>query len=263
MANRTPRRSRPKGCARCAERGKEAFDWDIRMAFQPIVDLASGGIFAHEALVRGPDGQGAGEVLSRVNHDNRYAFDQTCRVVAIESAARLGIPDPISINFMPNAVYNPENCIQTTLWTADKYDFPLERIVFEFTETESVSDLAHLKNIFEEYHGHGFRTAIDDFGSGYSGLLRLADLRPDFVKLDMDLTRDIQNHPRRRKIVSAMVALCADLDITLVAEGIETEDEASCLFDMGICIQQGFLFARPAFDSFVPRDALDFCRAAA
>ena len=174
---KTPKLRRPKGCAKCADRGKDAFALDLKMAFQPIVDVTDGSIFAQEALVRGPNGEGAGFVLGQVNPGNRYAFDQKCRVTTIESAARLGMTDPISINFMPNAVYNPENCIQTTLWTADKCDFPLENIIFEFTEGEAVSDLAHLKNIFEEYRSHGFRTAIDDFGSGYSGLIRLADLR--------------------------------------------------------------------------------------
>ena len=236
---------KPKGCEMCAERGKDAFALDLNMAFQPIVDTREGTIFAHEALVRGPKGEGAGFVLEQVNHENRYAFDQKCRVTAIEAATRAGITDRISINFMPNAVYKPENCIQTTLWAADKCDFPLENIIFEFTEGEAVSDLAHLKNIFHEYRSHGFLTAIDDFGAGYSGLIRLADLRPDLVKLDMELIRDIPNHPRRQKIVRAVTQLCEDLGITLIAEGIETETEAAALRDLGVHRGQGWLLGKP------------------
>lgn len=258
-----PRMPKPKGCDMCAERGKDAFALDLKMAFQPIVDTREGKIFAHEALVRGPNGEGAGFVLDRVTHENRYAFDQKCRVTAIESASRAGIRDRISINFMPNAVYKPENCIQTTLWAADKCDFPLENIIFEFTEGEAVSDLGHLKNIFEEYRSHGFLTAIDDFGAGYSGLIRLADLRPDLLKLDMALIRDIQNHPRRRKIVSAMVRLCDDLGITVIAEGIESEDELYCLEDMGIGLFQGYLLARPRLEAHAPPADINFASRAA
>ena len=86
---------RPKGCELCATRGKDVFDLDIRMAFQPIVDVSNGVIFAHEALVRGPAGESAGSVLSQVNAENRYAFDQKCRVVAIETASRIGLDSPI------------------------------------------------------------------------------------------------------------------------------------------------------------------------
>lgn len=243
-------KNRPEGCKLCATRSKEKFDLDIRMAFQPIVDSAQRSVFAYEALVRGPAGEGAVSVLSQVNHENRYAFDQKCRVVAIETAARIGLTDPISINFMPNAVYKPENCIQTTLWAADKCNFPVENIIFEFTEGELVSDLQHLKNIFDEYAKQGFRTAIDDFGSGYSGLIRLADLRPDIVKLDMELIRDIHMHPRRRKIVSAILALCEDLEIQLLAEGIETAAEYNCLADLGIEVFQGYLFGKPTLERF-------------
>ena len=254
---------KPKGCEMCAERGKDAFALDLKMAFQPIVDTREGTIFAHEALVRGPNGEGAGFVLDQVNPENRYAFDQKCRVTAIESASRAGITDRISINFMPNAVYKPENCIQTTLWAADKCNFPLENIIFEFTEGEAVSDLAHLKNIFEEYRSHGFQTAIDDFGAGYSGLIRLADLRPDLLKLDMALIRDIQDHPRRRKIVGAMVRLCEDLGITMIAEGIETEAELYCLEDMGIALFQGYLLAKPMLEGHHATDEINFAARAA
>lgn len=243
--------ARPKGCEMCAMRSKDRFEMDIQMAFQPIVDVARGSIFAHEALVRGPNGEGAGTVLAQVNHENRYAFDQKCRVVAIETASALGIQDPISINFMPNAVYKPENCIQTTLWAADKANFPIENIIFEFTEGEAVSDLQHLKDIFSEYSKRGFRTAIDDFGSGFSGLIRLADLRPDILKLDMELIRDIHMHPRRRKIVGSIVSMCAELNITILAEGIETSAEYRCLEDLGITLFQGYLLGRPVLDGFL------------
>jgi EAL domain-containing protein (putative c-di-GMP-specific phosphodiesterase class I) len=151
------------------------------MAFQPIVDVRTRAVFGHEALVRGKGGEGAAEVLARVHDDNRYAFDQTCRVTAIDLAAHLGLEGMLSINFLPNAVYRPETCILATLQAASEVHFPTERIMFEVTESERVLDHAHLQTIFHEYSRQGFTTAIDDFGAGHSGLNLLADFQPDIV----------------------------------------------------------------------------------
>ncbi|HSG53214.1 MAG TPA: EAL domain-containing protein, partial [Rheinheimera sp.] len=90
----------------------QSLGFDIRMAFQPIIDWHSKNIFAYEALVRGPNGEGAGWVFERINDSNKYYFDQACRVRAIETAARLGCDRYLNINFLPNAVYNPETCIK-------------------------------------------------------------------------------------------------------------------------------------------------------
>ena len=115
------------GCQGCKTEGDL---FDIAMAFQPIVDGESGLPFAFEALVRGRQGEGAAEVLSRVTAENRYAFDQQCRVAAIEGAVAAGILDTnakLSINFLPNAVYSPVACIQLTLKTARATGFPTDR----------------------------------------------------------------------------------------------------------------------------------------
>ncbi|MEO1491054.1 MAG: EAL domain-containing protein [Pseudomonadota bacterium] len=252
-----------QGCDKCSKRGKTKFAIDIRMAFQPIVDVDKHLVFAHEALVRGPEGEGAGWVLSQVDHETRYAFDQLCRVTAIETAARLNMADRISINFMPNAVYNPENCIQTTLRTAEKCAFPLENLIFEFTEGEDISDVAHLSHIFDEYRKHGFGVAIDDFGAGFSGLGKLAELQPDLVKLDMALIRGIDRDDRRRIIVDGIVEICTRLKITVIAEGIETEEEMSTLVDHGITLLQGYYFAKASLEAAVVPDGFSPRRAAA
>ena len=134
-------------CEHCAERKGRAFAHEITMAFQPIFDLETGKVFAQEALLRGSDSRGAGEMLGLVDEENLYNFDQTCRVTAIGLAAQLGSRDALSINFMPNAVYDPSTCIRRTLWATDAYDFPIEKIIFEFTEVERVRDKDHLKSI--------------------------------------------------------------------------------------------------------------------
>lgn len=228
------------------------------MAFQPIVDIAGKTIFAHEALVRGVGGEGAFSVLSQVADENRYAFDQECRVKAIEMATALDLPRDgarLSINFMPNAVYEPRACIRLTLATALRTGFPLDRIIFEFTEDEKV-DTNHLLNILRTYRAMGFKTAIDDFGAGYAGLGLLSKFQPDIVKLDMELVRGIDRDEVKQKIVKSMLDLMAGLGVQTICEGVETDDELQTLQGLGATLIQGYALARPAFESLVGPEVL-------
>jgi len=235
------------GCAQC--RNADPLPFDFSYAFQPIVDTDARKVFAHEALVRGPAGEPASTVLSRITADNRYSFDQACREKAIRIAASLNLTSHLSINFLPNAIYRAEVCIRSTLQAAERYGFPVERIIFETVEGEQVSDGKWLAEILSEYKRIGFKTAIDDFGAGFAGLNLLADFQPDMVKLDMALIRGIDQSPPRRAIVAGVVSMCAQLGIHVIAEGIETRDEAHCLSDLGIRLMQGYWFGRPQFES--------------
>ncbi|AIZ34066.1 EAL domain-containing protein [Pseudomonas parafulva] len=235
------------GCAQC--RNLDSLGFDITMAFQPIVHVPTGKPFAYEALVRGLNGEGAADILAKVSADNMYRFDQACRVKAIEQAAALGLNHldhcKLSINFLPNAVYRASTCIRATLEATRTFDFPAEKLMFEVTEGERVEDPEHLKSIFAEYKNQGFTTAIDDFGSGYSGLNLLAEFQPDILKLDMALTRRISKDPVRQAIVAGIVLVALRLGITLVAEGIETQAECDALSGLGVELMQGYLFAKP------------------
>lgn len=230
------------------------------MAFQPIYDAAAGRVWGYEALVRGLAGEGAYEVLSKVSPEQRYRFDQDCRVKAIELAARLfpaGGDLILSINFMPNAVYEPAACLRATLLAAARCSFPLSSIMFEFTENEEVTDTAHLTNIITEYRKHGFTTAIDDFGAGHAGLGLLVDFQPDLIKIDMKLIRGIEASPARRAVVAGIVAIAGDLNISVLAEGVETEAEFRVLKAAGVRLFQGYWFAKPAFEKLPPVHIVD------
>lgn len=235
------------GCADCMH--GEGLAFDFTMAFQPIVNLATGEVFAHEALARGLNNESAGFVFQQVNAGNRYRFDQTCRIKAIQLASQLGIRSHLSINFMPNAVYQPELCIRTTLEAAKKFDFPINQIIFEITEAEKVEDHQHLREIIQYYKSRGFLTAIDDFGAGYAGLNLLADIQTDLLKLDMALVRNVDQDTVRQSIIKGILVVCKDLGIKVIAEGIETYEEMSVLRDFGIELFQGYYFAKPAFQS--------------
>ncbi|RUO19562.1 diguanylate phosphodiesterase [Aliidiomarina haloalkalitolerans] len=223
--------------------------FNIQMAFQPIVDIQAEKVYAYEALVRGEQGQGAGEVLAQITSDNMYSFDQTCRMTAIEQAAALALKSKLSINFMPNAIYEPETCLERTLRTAKKLSFPHQNIIFEVTEHEKIENHSLLVEVFDTYKKHGFLTAIDDFGEGYAGLNLLADFQPDLLKLDMNLIRNIHERRVNQIIVKGILAVACELDIKVIAEGIETPDEVSALKDLGIYLMQGYHFARPQLNA--------------
>ena len=221
------------------------------MAFQPIIDVQAATVYAYEALVRGIEGQSAASVLGQVTEENRYAFDQSCRIKAITLASQLGLAETgamLSINFMPGAVYSPAACIKVTLKTAREVCFPLDRLIFEIVEAEKVLSPQHLLDIAHEYRSCGFKIALDDYGAGWSGVNLLADLPTDIVKLDMALTRDLDRRPRAAAIVKSTVDLCRSLNTEVVAEGVETVEECNLLRDSGIRLMQGYLFAKPAFE---------------
>lgn len=215
------------------------------MAFQPILDVKANSVFAYEALVRGVNGESAANILSQVNEKNRYRFDQAIRVKAIDLATRLGMTTRLSINFLANAVYRAETCIRATLEAAKLYNFPIERIIFEVTEGERIDDKAHLASIIKEYKRQGFKTAIDDFGAGYSGLNLLAEFQPDFIKLDLELVRHIHQDRIKQAILHGIMTVCNEVGIEIIAEGVESKAEYEFLALSGVRYMQGFYFAKP------------------
>jgi EAL domain-containing protein (putative c-di-GMP-specific phosphodiesterase class I) len=118
--------------------------------------------------------------------------------------------------------------------------------MFEFTENERIADAGHIQNIIDTYRALGFLTAIDDFGAGYAGLGLLARLRPDLIKVDIELVRDIDTNPRKQVILAGIINLARGLDLQVMAEGVETEQELTVLRAAGISLFQGYLFAKPA-----------------
>ncbi len=131
--------------------------------------------------------------------------------------------------------------------------------MFEFTEVEKIDDTQHIKRVVEYYQSLGFTTATDDFGSGYSGLNLLADFQTDIIKFDMELIRGIHTNQARQAIVKHCIAMFKEMNITPLAEGIETYEEYQWLRGVGVHLMQGYLFAKPEFESLpaVNFDALN------
>lgn len=234
-------------CAHCS--GDMPFGFS--MAFQPIVNVAHRDIYAYEALVRGLNNESAFFILNQVNDELLYRFDQGCRVKAIELASQLKMDRPLSINFLPNAVYEPESCIKATLEVSERVGWPLDQLIFEITETEKVRDRQHIKDIIDAYKEMGFTVALDDFGSGYANLDLLTTLSPNKLKIDRQLVMDCDKDRRRQSMLMALITMGQRLNMALVAEGVETVTEARWLMDAGIHLQQGFFYAKPAFEHII------------
>ncbi len=227
-------------------------DW-LTSFFHPIVEAHTGLVFGYEALIRARHPQtqeliGAGPIIASAHQLKlEHVLDQQARRTAIKHAAALDIPNiRFFINFLPNTIYDPEICLRTTMEAADKYHLDPARLVFEVVETERIPDMARLRHILDYYRSRGVGTAVDDMGAGFASLQYLAELRPDYVKIDRDLMVRAEHEDDARRDLDMIVGKAKEMGIFVIAEGIETPAQMQVSLEAGVDYLQGFLFARPA-----------------
>ncbi|WP_207484714.1 EAL domain-containing protein [Arenibaculum pallidiluteum] len=221
----------------------------LRPAFQPIFDR-SGAAYGHEALLRGlgEDGAlvGGGRLIGVAEEAGMlFTVDQIGRRQAIEGAARAGLNGHLFVNFNPTSIYDPEACLGTTFDAVRRLGLNPRTVVFEVTESTQVRDRTHLLSILDYYRRAGFLVALDDVGAGFSGLSLLREVKPDVIKIDMDLVRDVDQDRFRQSIVTHLAAIARENGALILAEGIETEAEHRWLQGAGIDLFQGFGLGRP------------------
>ncbi|MEQ9334676.1 EAL domain-containing protein [Thalassobaculum sp.] len=222
--------------------------------FQPIVaasDPDPARPFAREGLFRMSDRDGTlippAHVFAVAQDAGLlFSLDLVARRSAVEAAARARVRSKVFVNFNPSSVYDPAYCLRTTAAAIADLGMRPSDVVFELTETHRANDKAHLKGILAFYRQAGFGVALDDVGAGWSGLTLLHELRPDYVKIDMDLIRDVQDDPFKQTIVHHLLSIAREHGIRTIAEGIETEAEARWLRGEGVDYLQGYLYGRPA-----------------
>ncbi|WP_038038501.1 EAL domain-containing protein [Thermorudis peleae] len=231
----------------------------LTSVFQPIVraDRPSE-IIGYEALLRGVHEDGsllpAGMILSAARDAGLMtALDVAGRTCAIREAKRHHLSGLLFINFTPTAVYDPAACLMTTVKAAHDAGLNPASVVFEVIEAEELDDLEHVQAVLQAYRAFGFRVALDDIGSGYSGLSWLSVLRPDFLKIDRQLVHGVADDHVKATILNKIIELGHELGITVIAEGVERLHDFFWLRDHGAALVQGFLFARPA----APPPAID------
>lgn len=224
-------------------------DFEFSFAFQPIVDVGRREISSFEALVRGPNGEPAASVLQQVSDVNYHRFDEICRWKALEMASRLQVPRRLNINISAKGLYLVDLNITATFKASRTSGFPVKNIIFEITESESLTDHHLLFKNLRVLQDFGFKTAIDDFGMGYSGLKLLLEYQPNYIKLDRELVSHIDKNPIKQHVFSGIQRMCQKLSIDIVAEGVERDEEYIWLNNEGVDYFQGYYFARPAFES--------------
>lgn len=219
--------------------------------FQPIIDAHTNQIVAYECLSRGLKMDGTIMPPNLMFHSARktemiFNLDRQCRISAIKNSKLKKIDKMIFINFTPTSIYNPEFCLRDTVKTATELNFDFNKIVFEVVESDKVENFVHLKSILDFYIRMGFQVALDDLGSGYSSLNLLASLKPNIVKIDIELVRDIDKDIAKKAIVSSLVGICKEIGSLSLAEGIETRSEMEMLKSIGVDLMQGYLFGKPS-----------------
>jgi EAL domain-containing protein (putative c-di-GMP-specific phosphodiesterase class I) len=215
---------------------------DLTVVFQPIVSMADGSLFAHEALVR----------CSVPALSNPLELFE--RALAVGCAGRLGrmireIAVPLSAGCPLFLNVHPQELHESWIVRPDDPIFSHDDVLYlEVTEAMPLTQHDLCMSVLQELRARcNVELVVDDLGAGYSNLKRILDLEPKVVKLDRELIVNVDRNPRQQRFVASIVRMCVDLDATVVAEGIETDDEFAALRDTGVHYGQGFLFARPAY----------------
>lgn len=221
---------------------------EYSFAFQPIVNMTTRETISYECLVRGRNGESAYSVLSAVQAEDLYDFDEQLRVSAIRLAAKLGNRFSLNLNFLPGGLEQSQTAISSTINAAKECGTPPELVTIEISESEIIRDLTGFARLIDIERQSGIKMSIDDFGAGYAGLNLLAELQPDSIKLDMQLIRGVESRGPRQAIVRGIQRTCLDLGIDVIAEGVETEAEYRWLHGEGVELFQGYLFGKPLFE---------------
>lgn len=221
----------------------------IRPVYQVIASLQNGSVFAYEAL-------------SRITHKNchlnieelfqaaaankrLWELDKLCRAKALDGAREKPSRMKLFINVDSNVIYDADFITGFTQEKLLSLGLNPDDIVFEITEKDSIFSPNAFTEALAHYQHQGFKVAVDDFGRGYSGLARVCSFSPDYLKIDMSIIRGINKDKKKRSVVSSIVKFCRELDIMIIAEGVETEEELETLIDLDVDYGQGYFLAHP------------------
>jgi EAL domain-containing protein (putative c-di-GMP-specific phosphodiesterase class I) len=221
----------------------------VGTAYQPIMGMEDRVILGYEALSRGPRGsglEGADALFGGAEaHGLMVELDRLCRQQALLNSSRLPLHARIFVNTLPATIRDPQFRGRALIDFLQRANVSPNRIVIEITEKLVIDNYSLFREAMDYFIALGINFAVDDVGSGYSGLEAIAKLKPAFLKIDMGLVRDVHISVANREIIKAILALGHGMGAGVIAEGIQTEDEMACLLDMGIDYGQVFLLARP------------------
>jgi len=231
-------------------------DQRLTTVFQQIVSAASPDqVFAREALMRGLGRNGVvlypGYILDVARSCNMLAqVDHAARTAAIGALVRGEVAEKVFINISPGTVHDPVEAVDNTAQDVEAAGIPRERVVFEVTEADQSLDPGMLRRILSAYRDAGFGVALDDVGAGYSSLNLLHQLRPDYIKIDMELIRGVHADGYKALIAEKIIEIARSLNVRTIAEGIEAPEELKWVQDHGADYVQGYLISKPSQPHF-------------
>jgi len=219
-------------------------------AFQPIMRLGPDRtVLGFEALSRGPKGTGlerADDLFgSATEHQLLVELDRLCRRRALLSSGRIPTNAKIFVNTLPATIRDPQFRGRPLIEFLDRAQVSPDRIVIEITEKLVIENYNLFREAMAYFTDLGMSFAVDDVGSGYSGLESIARLKPTFLKIDIALIRDVHVSRVNRAICEAIIALGHGIGAAVIGEGIQAEEEAAALLEMGVDWGQGFHLGRP------------------
>jgi EAL domain-containing protein (putative c-di-GMP-specific phosphodiesterase class I) len=223
----------------------------ITSHFHPIVHVGdTSRVYAHEALLRGRGRDGKPLEPLTILQGAREAglfqqLDLAACCCAIRESAHLAADVTVFINFSPAMMDDAESCLKATVAAIAAAGMAPQRFVFEVIEADRIEDAEHLKHVLDCYRRDGFRVALDDLGAGWSTLNLIHRLRPDFIKLDRELIKDVHEDRVKDLIASKLLEIGHGLGIKTIVEGVERTQELEWARQRGADFVQGFLIARP------------------
>ncbi|MDO8886916.1 GGDEF domain-containing phosphodiesterase [Candidatus Oleimmundimicrobium sp.] len=222
---------------------------EIYSLFQPIVKLPEYKIIGYEALSRGPGGEfERPDKLFTIACASELVIEleRLCRKKALSAASNINPKHLLFLNVEPDSVNDPElRQIAASHLLMDS-SLNSNHIVLEVTERAAIENFSVFKNALEYFRALGFKIAIDDGGAGYATLESMVELKPDFIKIDMSLIRNIDTDSVKQQLVKALINFGKETNIKMIAEGIETKAELKTLLELDIHLGQGYVFAYPS-----------------
>ncbi len=221
----------------------------INPLYQPIVSLEDGEIYGYEALSRitlenccfnTEEMFQIAKQLKKV-----WELEEICRTLSLKNAVKKPKDKKLFLNVDANIIHDKEFQDGITLKRLQEYGLQPKDIIFEITERTAIEDLKTFQDSVEHYKKQHFKIAIDDVGSGYSGLNRICAVSPSLLKIDMDIVRGIDTDAIKQSLVTGIVQFCEGADIGMIAEGIETEPELEMLIQLGVKYGQGYYLEKP------------------
>lgn len=223
----------------------------IKIVYQPLISLSSGENIGYEALSRGPENSrlASPNVLFPLaeNAGLLYPLEKICREQAILGLPKISDTEKLFLNINPQVINDPNFASGITLELLKKIGLLPKNVVFEITERTSIKDFVSFEKTLQHYREQGFLIAIDDAGAGYSSLQAIAELKPDFIKIDISLIKDIDKNEVKQSLLETFNVFAKKINAKIIAEGIETAEELQELVEMGIDYGQGYFLARPAY----------------